>query len=111
VDIASGWTLTILGLFVAFLAMGVFIGVIVLLKRLFPYKEEAVESDEAESIVVSAPISGLVEAEVAAIAVAIVAASQPNRSPIGAALLDGRGTWWGANHLTNRQGAGTNQHN
>jgi Na+-transporting methylmalonyl-CoA/oxaloacetate decarboxylase gamma subunit len=111
VDIANGWTLTILGLFVAFLAMGIFIGVIVLLKRLFPYKEEVVEADEAEAVVVSTPVSGLMEAEVAAIAVAIVAARQPDRSPIGSALLEGRGAWWGANHLASRQGAGTNQHN
>jgi Na+-transporting methylmalonyl-CoA/oxaloacetate decarboxylase gamma subunit len=109
-DISQGWSLTLLGLIVAFSAMAIFIGVIVVLKRFFPYKEEAEEEEEVapETPAEEAPVAvaSTVEAEVAAIAVALVAARQKNRSPIGEALHSGRGSWWVANQLSSRQKAG-----
>jgi Na+-transporting methylmalonyl-CoA/oxaloacetate decarboxylase gamma subunit len=109
-NIAQGWTLTLLGLIVAFSAMAIFIGVIVLLKRLFPYKEEAEETEAAaEAPAEPAPVvveATNIEPEIAAIAVAWVAAQQKNRSPIGAALQSGRSSWWVANQLSARQKMG-----
>ena len=39
-EIAQGWALSVLGILVTFLSMGVFILIMVVLKRLFPYKED-----------------------------------------------------------------------
>jgi Na+-transporting methylmalonyl-CoA/oxaloacetate decarboxylase gamma subunit len=107
-EIAQGWTLTVLGLIVAFLAMSIFVGTILLLKKLFPYHEEATAADIEETPAeAEAPVTAAssMEAEVAAIAVAIVAArsARKQHAPIGQALLSGRGSWWAAGQLSARQ--------
>ena len=110
-NIAQGWTLTLLGLLVAFSAMAIFIGVIVLLKKLFPYKGNGeTEETPAESLAPAAELpvttTSSMEAEIAALAVAITVERQKNRSPIGLALQSGPGSWWMANQLSARQKAG-----
>jgi Na+-transporting methylmalonyl-CoA/oxaloacetate decarboxylase gamma subunit len=47
-DFSTGLMVSIVGLSITFIALGVFIGVIYLLKILFPYKQEAEEEDEKE---------------------------------------------------------------
>lgn len=112
-NISQGWTLTLLGLIVAFSAMAIFIGIIVLLKRLFPYKAEpegeAEAAAEEPATAVKTTLNSNIEQEVAALAVAMVVARQRNRSPIGDALHSGRGSWWVANQLASRQKVGLNR--
>lgn len=107
-EIAQGWTLTVLGLIVAFLAMSIFVGTILLLKKLFPYQEEANEGEAEETpaeVEAQVMAASSIEAEVAAIAVAIVAArvARQQHARIGQALQAGRGSWWAAGQLSARQ--------
>jgi hypothetical protein len=95
-------------LIVAFLAMSIFVGTILLLKKLFPYQEEANETEVEETPAkAEAPLmaASTLEAEVAAMAVAIVAARSARKqyAPIGQALQSGRGSWWAAGQLSARQ--------
>ncbi len=96
-EIAQGWTLSVLGIIVAFLFMSVFILIMVVLKRLFPYKEEA-GMDETEAAV-EEPVA-LVEsnqpdeAVIAAIAAALAMAKARRATGIGESLVAGRGSWW-----------------
>ncbi len=48
-DFSTGLMVSIVGLSITFLALAVFIGVIYLLKLLFPYKEAAAEGGEEKS--------------------------------------------------------------
>ena len=47
-DFSTGLMVSLVGLTITFVALGVFIGVIYLLKALFPYKAEAEEGEEGE---------------------------------------------------------------
>lgn len=47
-DFSTGLMVSIVGLTITFIALGVFIGVIYLLKAIFPYKPEAEESQAEE---------------------------------------------------------------
>ena len=47
-DFSTGLMVSLVGLLITFTALGVFIGVIYLLKALFPYKEKAEEGEENE---------------------------------------------------------------
>lgn len=47
-DFSTGLMVSLIGLLITFFALGVFIGVIYLLKALFPYKEEKEEGEENE---------------------------------------------------------------
>jgi sodium pump decarboxylase gamma subunit len=105
-DIMQGWALTIVGILVAFTFMAVFILIMVVLKRLFPYKED-VEATQPETAVQN-PVA-LVEsnepdeAVIAAIAAAVAVARARRAPGIGANLLAGRGSWWAANRMAAQQ--------
>jgi Na+-transporting methylmalonyl-CoA/oxaloacetate decarboxylase gamma subunit len=67
----QGLTISIVGLLLAFLFMAIFIGVIVLLQKIFPYKGEEEGENGGEAPVVVAAAAGTEEEVVAAIAVAL----------------------------------------
>ena len=106
-EIAQGWTLSVLGILVAFLFMSVFILIMVVLKRLFPYKEDA-GVDEAQAVV-EEPVALAVsnqpdQAVIAAIAAALAVVKARRATGIGETLVEGRGSWWVANRMASQQG-------
>lgn len=95
--LTQGLYISLLGLLVTFLALGIFILVMIVLKRIFPYKPEEEES-EAEEPAVEVEISGgCDDMTVAAIAVAIartrLTARGTRTGALGASLSSGRGPW------------------
>lgn len=108
--ISQGWTITVLGLFITFMALGLFILIMVVLKKLFPVKEEEQGGDEAEEASES-PVAAAVaageddQAEVAAIAAAIAYLRARSSSKLGSNLEAGRGSWWMVNRMAARQAA------
>lgn len=94
-DFQTGLMVSIVGLSITFLALFIFIGVIMLLKALFPYKAEVQEVDEEDVIV--AEISSAEEEEEVAAAVAAVMYLRGRRSnQLGASLTEGRSPFWTA---------------
>jgi sodium pump decarboxylase gamma subunit len=99
--IMQGLQVSVLGLLITFLALGVFILVMVLLQRFFPGQEEEIEeaADPAEEIPVLT-IETTDESEEGAVVAAIAAAVQhihPSQSSqLGASLAEGKGNWWTA---------------
>lgn len=110
-SISQGLTISGLGLFITFTALGFFILIMVVLKKLFPYKEEAEETEEG-SVEVS-PVAGMVESggdagdtgEIAAIAAAIAYLRGRAQAQLGSNLESGRGAWWIVNRIAARQAA------
>jgi hypothetical protein len=98
--ISQGLTLSAFGLSMAFVSMGLFILLIVSLKKIFPYKQdgqEMVEQPDPDSAMVVEQID--VEEEnriVAAIALAICQISTPRTSGLGSALENPPSPWWHA---------------
>ena len=96
----QGLEVSLIGLVITFLALGIFILIIVLLKKVFPYREEgeeeAGETEEAPALAVTE----LVEGEEAEIAAAITAAltyvRSRSRSQLGGSLAENRSGWWSA---------------
>lgn len=77
-DFSTGLMISVVGLLVTFTALGVFIGVIYLLKAIFPYKpepEEEGEGEAAEGEAVEAEAQALTESDDEEIAAAIAAVS------------------------------------
>ena len=107
--IMQGLQVSVLGLLITFLALGVFILVMVLLQRIFPGEEEAVEGEtaEPEDVPVLA-IEASDESEEGAVVAAISAALQYVRasqhSQLGASLAQGKGGWWAARRAESRLG-------
>lgn len=68
-DFSTGLMVSIVGLSITFIALGVFIGVIYLLKAIFPYKPETeeVEEDSEETPVISKTDGEEVAAVIAAV--------------------------------------------
>lgn len=99
-DFQTGLMVSIVGLSITFIALFIFIGVIMLLKAIFPYKpaqeeENAEESDgEGEEVIAEAAAS---EDEVVAAAIAAVIYMRGQRSnQLGAALTEARSPFWTA---------------
>ena len=67
-DIQTGLMISVVGLLITFLALGLFIGVIYLLKLIFPYKPEQEETAEEGPEEAPALVEGQDEKLVAAIA-------------------------------------------
>jgi hypothetical protein len=98
----QGLSISIIGLFITFFALGVFILLMIVLQRIFPPKTEVEEEPEAEPVIQieleQASSKPEKETEMAAAISAAVsyfqAASQPS---LGSNLEGGRGRWWSAN--------------
>lgn len=111
--ISEGLTISALGLSVTFLALGVFIFVMIALQKLFPHKAEpdevrAVDLTSASTQRSEATLDVWVEEgseEVAAIAAAVAYLRALGQSSLGSTLESGRGIWWIKNRLAaNRSG-------
>lgn len=106
--IAQGLEVSLLGIVITFLALGVFILIMVVLKRLFP---AAIQENNAQ-VVEAAPEAADVVAEtgdeegeiVAAIAAALAVSRSRQQRSLGDALLDGRGGWWTVHRIDSRLG-------
>jgi sodium pump decarboxylase gamma subunit len=93
---AQGLNVSILGLTITFMALGVLILVMVGLQKLFPAKEEKTEQPEAEMpvLVVETAEPSEEGAIVAAIAAAVIFARGSGRAQLGETLAQPRGNWW-----------------
>jgi len=110
--IVQGLEITLLGLLVTFTALGVFILVMLVLKRIF---REKPETGDAQEIVEAASIVEVSTSEVeddseviAVIAAAITYMKAKTFSTLGASLESGKGSWWVSNSLKAKQGTGVN---
>ncbi|MHC1782870.1 MAG: OadG family protein [Anaerolineaceae bacterium] len=111
--ITQGLTISVLGLLITFSALGVFILIMVVLKKLFPYKEEAKTGDSNEENAETSATVSMAKVEegdddpavVAAIAVAISHLLSRSQSKLGNNLEAGRGSWWMVNRMAARQAA------
>jgi Na+-transporting methylmalonyl-CoA/oxaloacetate decarboxylase gamma subunit len=81
---------SIVGLTITFTALLIFIGVIILLKALFPYKEEQQDAGEEQAIVVAADDSEEITAAIAA--VYYLRGHRSNQ--LGSALTTGKSSFW-----------------
>lgn len=87
----------VMGLGLTFIALGLFIGLIVLLERLFPPKPKAAtEAFETQSVVSQMERDTADEEIAAAIAIALahVYSHELCRSDLGVDLEKGHGPWW-----------------
>ncbi|MRS03740.1 hypothetical protein EG832_11055 [bacterium] len=95
-NIQTGLMVSAIGLIVTFSALGVFIGVIVLLQKLFPPKPEAEETAKEQPVVVMSEASKESEDSDEAL-VAVLAAAAYLRSrrsgQLGSTLLAGPGPY------------------
>ncbi len=95
-NIQTGLMVSAVGLLVTFLALGVFIGVIVLLQKLFPPKPEAEESEEEQPVAAMSDASNEGDDSDEAL-VAVLAAAAYLRSrrsgQLGSSLLAGPGPY------------------
>jgi Na+-transporting methylmalonyl-CoA/oxaloacetate decarboxylase gamma subunit len=108
-DMTAGLMITIFGLLLAFTFMGIFIGTIVLLQKVFPARSEGAQ--ETNSVSPAAPMGmaaeiGTQEEVVAAIAVALSALHSEQQSELGSALQCGRSTWWVSKRMVASQDVG-----
>jgi sodium pump decarboxylase gamma subunit len=105
----AGLMITIFGLLLAFTFMGIFIGTIILLQKVFPPRSEEAQETNSESP--DAPMGMAAEANtqeevVAAIAVALSALWSTQQSELGSALQSGRSTWWVSKRMVASQDVG-----
>jgi Na+-transporting methylmalonyl-CoA/oxaloacetate decarboxylase gamma subunit len=84
---------SLVGLIITFFALLVFIGVILLLKALFPYKEEKSEGEE----VVSADTGSDNDEELAAAIAAVVYLRGHRSSQLGSSFAEGKSAFWSSN--------------
>lgn len=97
-DFQTGLLISVVGLLVTFVALGIFIGVIILLQKLFPPKAEAEE--EAVEEVKPAQIETKEDSDAEAIAAALAAVSylrSQRAGQLGATLATGPGPYWTSN--------------
>lgn len=90
-DFSNGLMVTVVGLSITFLALFIFIGVIMLLKVLFPYKEKASEVEENSQ---SNDTACIEDEEVAAAIAAVVYLRGQRSSQLGSALTEGKSAFW-----------------
>ena len=96
-NIGQGFAIMIMGLGITFTALGLFIGLILLLERVFPPKSEVEEEEVEVRPVVSQMKRDTPEEEIAAaiaIALAHLYSYELCRSELGLSLEKGRGSWW-----------------
>jgi Na+-transporting methylmalonyl-CoA/oxaloacetate decarboxylase gamma subunit len=97
-NIGQGFAIMIMGLGITFTALGLFIGLILLLERIFPPKSEVEEEGEVEvRPLVSQMERDTSEEEIAAaiaIALAHLYSYELCRSDLGIDLESGHGPWW-----------------
>jgi Na+-transporting methylmalonyl-CoA/oxaloacetate decarboxylase gamma subunit len=100
-NIEQGLAIMVMGLSITFSALALFIGVIILLQRLFPAGEEADSTEEkrVEQPVISRLARDTGEEEIAvaiSVALAHLYSYELCRSNLGETLEKGHGPWWNA---------------
>lgn len=103
----EGLTISAFGLSITFLALGIFIFVMIGLQKLFPHKPVSVAKSTAgettmtrmDETVSAVESSEQVTEEIAAIAAAIAHLRALGQSSLGTSLEAGRGPWWVKNRL------------
>lgn len=110
--IVQGLEISVLGLAVTFTALGLFILVMLVLQRIFRVKpEKNIIQEETTTEVTTETSQAIVEDDselIAVITAAILHLRSKNLSSLGSSLENGKGTWWIANRMNARQGAGNN---
>ncbi len=110
-NFAAGLSISISGILITFLALGIFILVMVLLQRLFPSKEAAASSEQAIIMIEEQPVLlEKVEEEDEDLPVIFATAISHFRSKaqssLGTSLMDGKSGWWASNRMNAQQGLG-----
>ena len=91
-DFSTGLMISLVGLLITFAALGIFIGLIYLLKTLFPFKEEVEEvAVEAAAEPVAAVTTEDDSDEIAAAVAAVSYLRSRRAGQLGTALLSGFG--------------------
>jgi Na+-transporting methylmalonyl-CoA/oxaloacetate decarboxylase gamma subunit len=93
-DFQTGLVISVIGLLVTFFALGIFIGVMVLLQKLFPVKTKKEEkvSEETKPVEVVAQVETGAE-EIAAALAAVTYLRSQRAGQLGASLLSGPGPY------------------
>jgi sodium pump decarboxylase gamma subunit len=94
----QGLQISILGLLITFSALGIFVLVMMVLLKVFPYKPEPEEAGE-EDVVEPEGISSVAQDAdiVAVIAAAVAFVKFQRQGALGSNLVNGRGSWWNSN--------------
>ena len=105
----QGLQVSLSALIITFLALGVFILIMILLQRLFPAQaEEGQESGDAPEEEFVLTVTSTDESEEGAVAAAIATALNffqgAGREQLGGALREGRGDWWVSRRAQASQG-------
>lgn len=104
----QGLEISLLALTITFVALGIFILIMVMLQRLFPYKEEVEGSTPApqtdDSLVVVSQETDENAEMAAAIAAALIYFQQKGKAGLGDALVEKRSAWWTARRNEARHG-------
>jgi sodium pump decarboxylase gamma subunit len=110
--IVQGLEISVTGLAVTFSALGIFILVMLVLKRVFREKPENGDEQVIEVAETPGETASIVtedDSEVAAvIATAITYLRAKTMSSLGTSLETGKGSWWVSNRLNAKQGTGIN---
>lgn len=111
-EIAQGLEVSVLGILITFVALGVFIFIMIFLQRMFPYKNEdaaaVVEEREAPEAVIEIATDPATDGEEGEIAAAIGAAllylRSRSKTSLGDSLFEGRGGWWSSHRIESQSG-------
>ena len=105
-SLQKGLEVSLLGILITFLALAVFIQIMVVLQRLFPAEQTDASAKNEEQPQVEVQIEEIGEdaAVVAAIAVALSYLRARSQSSLGSSLQEGRGGWWSARKMEARLG-------
>lgn len=107
-DFGNGLYIATFGVLFKFAFMGVFILIVIALKRIFPYKpegDEGVNGENEENNVVehtaSISLNGNADEKevIAAITAALTFLHSRQRSSLGQTLKECRGSWWNVSRL------------
>jgi Na+-transporting methylmalonyl-CoA/oxaloacetate decarboxylase gamma subunit len=93
-DFQTGLLISVIGLLVTFFALSIFIGVMVLLQKLFPVKtgKKEVNAEEVKPVEIVAPVETGAE-EIAAALAAVTYLRSQRAGQLGASLLSGPGPY------------------
>jgi Na+-transporting methylmalonyl-CoA/oxaloacetate decarboxylase gamma subunit len=108
----QGLVISAIGLLVTFLALGIFILIMILLKKLFPYKEEnqTGEKEDEETYAEPNAVAAMEtlaseEEEMAAAIASLIYLRGQQSTQLGASLLEGPGRYWAAKQQTKNNGS------
>lgn len=106
-DLLQGLTISVIGLLITFLSLGLFILIMIVIQRIFPPKSEEIEMNQPPDTEITTPSisiqTGTDPAIIAAIAAAIRYFQSPRMTSLGDNLLAGRGNWWNSHQTNNRR--------